>query len=175
MIVAALAFMASCTGGAKEEALIITDQGVGSFTFEAEASQIDLGKGFEARDEKIEDMGDFYPVISIYKDGELVARKDGSLFFYSADFKTEDGIHAGMTLAELVEIKGGDVEIHPYDRGSLPFGIKLGGRIEAYFRSGLKDPSLFDRWYRDPSFDVEFSLDKFELDTKIDEIVVHYL
>lgn len=172
LLLSAAVVMTAC-GKAGTPDYTITPEGVGPLTLTAET--VDFGEGYETVSETIVDEMDGYSetILTIAdSEGNVVARRLGNYMIevVSSDFKTSDGIHAGMPVAELENIrKNIYVRMLPdmgrafrlFSEGNIGFkvdGDRLKGGSEA-----------FDNFYMNPG---DITVDDFSPGTKIESIII---
>ena len=168
LAVAAAILFTQCGGNAS--GYEITEDGLGPLTFTAET--VDFGKGYEVKSETYEDEMDGYieTTITILKDGHEVAsrKNDYRIEVMSPEFKTKDGLHAGMDLSEAVQILGEEYNIWNYNDDTYFYFAKPGSKISVIV-DGDSINGGFDNYYMRP---FELTFGQFAADTKVKAVVI---
>lgn len=169
-IAAAALLFVQCGSADKTADYSITKDGLGPLTFSAET--VDFGKGYEVKSESFENEMDDYTetYVTVYKDAEEVAvMRDGSrIEVLSPDFKTADGLHAGMALSDALAILGEDIKIWNYRDDTYFYFAKPDSNISVIV-DGDAVKGGFENYYLHP-FDV--TVEHFAPETEVKAVII---
>ena len=165
----------ACNSNAQNK-MVITANGVGKFTHTAEKPDLGNAYSVTTKTETVWDEmdGEYTETITTVKNNkdEIVMQRinDYLIEVFSPEFKTVEGIHVGMLIADAVKLMKGKVEVYN-PNPTIDFIFTVDDKI-AFVVSGddLKGGAAeFDSYYLNP-FDV--TVKNFKADAKIKSIKI---